>query len=164
MDTVPSSTCQQAQVLQQQVQMKHMQQHQVMMAQTQQQQTLMGALKCRKAAERSKYSYEDLMRDLGSELENWQREREKKKGKRAEGVADVLEDVAEEFLEFLEMGAGLLDVDCKSGGKPGGEGGSAQQGGRSSSSTESTRAGTSHYSSSSITGASACRRATTHMQ
>lgn len=47
------------------------------------------------------------MKDLDRELEQWQRERERKKGKRAEGAADVLSDIAEEFLEFLEMGAGL---------------------------------------------------------
>lgn len=47
------------------------------------------------------------MSDLDRELEEWQREREKKKGRRAEGPSDVLTDIAEEFLEFLEMGAGL---------------------------------------------------------
>lgn len=47
------------------------------------------------------------MRDLDRELEAWQRERERKKGRRAESPTDVLGDIAEEFLDFLEMGAGI---------------------------------------------------------
>jgi hypothetical protein len=68
---------------------------------------------CRDAAKATTYSYSDLMRDMDREIESWQRERQKKKGKRAEDLSDVMGDIAEEFLEFLEMGAGI-DL----GGKP----------------------------------------------
>lgn len=47
------------------------------------------------------------MRDLDREIESWQQERQKKKGKRAEDISDVVGDIADEFLEFLEMGAGI---------------------------------------------------------
>ena len=62
---------------------------------------------CRKAAKDAEsYTYEDLTRDLNSEIENWQAEREKKKGRRADTVSDVMEDLGEELLDFLEMGLG----------------------------------------------------------
>lgn len=50
------------------------------------------------------YSYEDLLRDLNAEIEAWQKERERKKGRRAEGLGDVFGDLGEELLDFLEMG------------------------------------------------------------
>lgn len=62
---------------------------------------------CRDAANASTYSYNDLVRDLDREIESWQQERQKKKGKRAEDISDVVGDLADDFLEFLEMEAGI---------------------------------------------------------
>jgi gas vesicle protein len=60
---------------------------------------------CRQAASQAEsYTYKDLIRDLDKEIENWQQERQRKKGKRAESVTDILGDVADEFLDFLEQG------------------------------------------------------------
>lgn len=63
----------------------------------------------RAAKDAQAYSYEDLMRDLDKEIENWQQARLKKKGRRAESVTDVLGDLAEEFLDFLEAGIDSQD-------------------------------------------------------
>lgn len=74
-------------------------------------------LHCRQAAKSAtQYSYSDLMRDLDREIDEWQKRRVEKKGKRAESVTDVLGDLADEFLDFLEgtdaengAGAGAAD-------------------------------------------------------
>jgi hypothetical protein len=44
------------------------------------------------------------MRDLDHEIDEWQKKRVLKKGKRAETVTDVLGDLADELLDFLELG------------------------------------------------------------
>ena len=64
-------------------------------------------MRFRDAANATTYSYKDLVRDLDKEIESWQQERQKRKGKRAEDISDVVGDIADDFLEFLEMGAGI---------------------------------------------------------
>lgn len=83
---------------------------------------------CRQASQRAEaYTYNDLIRDLDKEIESWQKERERKKGKRAESITDVLGDVADEFLDFLEQGLPKEERYAAEGGdKGGGSGGGAK--------------------------------------
>lgn len=95
---------------------------------------------CRRAAQSTRYTYEDLLSDLGKEFDSWQQERAKKRGRKSESFGEFFEDITDEFLTFLEGGLAGDEGGGKGGGpKAGGSAAAAQA--RADSASGAARAG-----------------------